>query len=74
MNPDTIDEYSVALGKLFRWIMFAMEIRMEDIRQRREHKEDLRIKRHDAQEKEKERNDKRNAGHDEAKLQFDDKV
>jgi predicted Holliday junction resolvase-like endonuclease len=74
MNLDAIDEYSVAIGKLFRWIMFAMEIRIEDIRQRREHKEDLRKSRTEAQEKEKERSDKRDAGHHEAKLNFDDKV
>jgi hypothetical protein len=42
MTLEAIDEYSVAVGKLYRWIMFAMEIRMEDIRQRREHKRDLR--------------------------------
>lgn len=39
---EDVDEYSVAIGKLYRWILFAMEIRIEDIRQRREHKEDLR--------------------------------
>lgn len=39
--------------------MFAMEIRIEDIRQRREHKEDMRKIRSEAIEKEKERGDKR---------------
>jgi len=74
LSLEAIDEYSVAIGKLYRWILFAMEIRIEDIRQRREHKDDLRKQRLECQEKEKERNDKRNAMHDEAKLQFDDKI
>ena len=74
MSLEAIDEYSVAIGKLYRWIMFSIEIRTEDIRQRREHKEDLRRARSEAQEKEKDRNDKRDAAHAEAKLQFDDKV
>ena len=71
---DSIDEYSVAIGKLYRWVMFAMEFRIENIRKRREEKDDLRKQRAEAQEKEKERQDKRNAMHDEAKQQFDDKV
>lgn len=49
VNLEQLDEYSVALGKLYRWIMFAMEIRMEDIRQRREHKELLKQQRLEAQ-------------------------
>jgi len=61
MNLEAIDEYSAAIGKLYRWILFAMEIRIEDITQRREHKEDLRRLRKEATEKEKERNDKRSA-------------
>lgn len=48
INLDQVDEYSAAVGKLYRWIMFAMEIRCEDIRQRREHKEDLRKSRAEA--------------------------
>ena len=74
MNLETIDEYSVAIGKLYRWIMFAMEIRIEDIRARREHKDDLRRIRAETQEKEKERQDKRNAMHEEAKLKFDEGI
>ena len=74
MSLESIDEYSMAIGKLYRWVMFAMEVRIEDIRQRREHNDDLRKQRAEAQEKEKERQDKRNAGHDEAKKIFDEKV
>lgn len=74
INIDKVDEYSVAIGKLLRWILFAMEIRIEDIRQRREHKDDLRKAKEEAELKEKERTDKKTAKHDEAKLEFDDKV
>lgn len=74
LSLEAIDEYSMAIGKLFRWVDFAMNVRIEDIRQRREHKEDLRRMRLEAQEKEKERQDKRNAGHDEAKRIFDEKI
>jgi len=42
MSLESIDEYSMAIGKLYRWVMFAMEVRIEDIRQRREHNDDLR--------------------------------
>lgn len=48
MTLEAIDEYSMAIGKLFRWIMFAIEVRIEDIRQRREHKRDLRAQRAEA--------------------------
>jgi len=48
LTLESVDEFSVAIGKLYRWILFAMEIRMEDIRQRREHKRDLRAARADA--------------------------
>jgi hypothetical protein len=32
-----IDDYSVAMGKLFRWLQSAIELREEDVIQRREH-------------------------------------
>lgn len=55
IHEDAVDEYSVALGKLYRWLQFAIDIRLEDIRQRREHKKELRAMRAEAQEKERER-------------------
>jgi hypothetical protein len=35
---DQVDEYSVALGKLFRWINLAIEVRIEDLKVRRSNK------------------------------------
>ena len=41
MDPDVIDEYSVPLGKLFRWLQLTLEVRKEDIVTRKEKKEKL---------------------------------
>lgn len=59
IQEDAVDEYSVALGKLHRWVVFAIDIRVEDIRQRREHKKELRAMRAEATEKERERQERR---------------
>lgn len=29
--PEVVDEYSVALGKLFKWLLTALELREEDV-------------------------------------------
>jgi hypothetical protein len=71
---DTVDEYSVALGKLHRWVLFAIDIRIQDIRQRRESKKELRAMRAEAMEKERERQEKRAAQFEDAKLAFDEKA
>ena len=34
-NEVDVDDYSVALGKLFRWVKQAIDIRYEDVRIRR---------------------------------------
>jgi len=74
IHEDAVDEYSAALGKLYRWLLFAIDIRLEDIRLRREHKKELRAMRSEAQEKERERLEKRAAQFEEAKLAFDEKA
>ncbi len=35
-EPEQVDDYSVALGKLFRWLQQALELREEDVVLRRE--------------------------------------
>ena len=30
-EPEHIDEYSIALGKLFRWLLLAVDLREEDV-------------------------------------------
>ena len=35
-EPEHVDEYSIALGKLFRWLQAAIELREEDVMIRRD--------------------------------------
>jgi hypothetical protein len=51
LNEDAIDEYSVPLGKLYRWVVMALDIRIEDIRRRKEEKANLKSEREEAQSK-----------------------
>lgn len=44
-EPEQVDEYSVALGKLFRWLQAAIDLREEDVMQRREHIQKLKEER-----------------------------
>lgn len=60
LNEDAIDEYSVPLGKLYRWVVMALDIRIEDIRRRKEEKANLKSEREEAQSKAQEREDKKN--------------
>lgn len=59
ISEDELDDYSVALGKLFKWLKLALECRIEDVKLRRKQKEMLRKKREKAIEDEKVRNEKR---------------
>ena len=31
LEPEVVDEYSVALGKLYRWMQYCIELRREDV-------------------------------------------
>lgn len=44
-EPEHIDEYSIALGKLFRWMLQAVDLREEDVQIRRDHKAKLKEER-----------------------------
>lgn len=35
-EPEQVDEYSIALGKLFRWLQAALDLREEDVMIRRD--------------------------------------
>lgn len=37
-QPEQVDEYSIALGRLFKWLLFSIEMRINDVISRREHK------------------------------------
>ena len=70
---DVVDEYSVALGKLLRWIRLAIEVRIEDLKVRRAHKKLLRTERQEALDKEAERMQKRKDEFEAAKAAYDAK-
>jgi hypothetical protein len=44
-EAEHVDEYSIPLGKLFRWMSSAMDLREEDVQIRRDHKAKLKEER-----------------------------
>jgi hypothetical protein len=68
-----VDEYSVALGKILRWIRLAIMVRTEDMKVRLAQNKKLREERQEALDKEKERMEKRNTEFEAAKQAWDDK-
>jgi len=36
VEEDKVDEYSVILGRIYRWVSQALELRIEDVRSRRD--------------------------------------
>lgn len=48
--PEQVDEYSIALGKLFKWMLLTLEMRISDVLSRREHKLKLKEERKIAEE------------------------
>ena len=74
ITEEQVDEYSVALGKLYRWIHLAIEFRIEDVKIRRKQKVQLRAERKQAETLEQERLDKKKALYDEQKQAFDEKA
>lgn len=55
ISEDDVDEYSMVLGKIFRWLLMALELRIEDVTNRKKQKEKEREFRQDAIEREAER-------------------
>ena len=55
VEPEQVDEYSVALGKIYRWMQYCIEVRKEDVQARRELKKKLREEREAAQTEKEER-------------------
>ena len=55
INEEDVDEYSITLGKIFRWLLMALELRIEDVTNRKKQKEKEREYRADAMEREAER-------------------
>lgn len=42
INEEDLEEYSVALCKLHKWLMLAINVRIEDVKMRRNNKDKLR--------------------------------
>jgi hypothetical protein len=68
---EQVDEYSAALGKILRWIKFAITSRIEDVKNRRAIKKRLRLERQHAIQLEQNRLDKRKKTFEEQKELFD---
>ena len=59
ISDEMVDEYCVPVGRIYRWIIMAVDLRIKDVRQRRAKKAQLRQEREEAIEKEHERVEKR---------------
>ena len=44
-EPEGVDEYSIPLGKLYRWLLQAIDLREEDVQMRKDHKAKLKEER-----------------------------
>lgn len=61
LEEEKVDEYSVILGRLHRWVTQAVELRMDDVRSRRDHIAYLTYEREQAVAEDKTRSEKREA-------------
>lgn len=72
-EPEQVDDYSIALGKLFRWLQTAIELREEDVVLRREHIAKLKDERQVAKDAAEERDKLRDHDLNTAIAEFDAK-
>jgi len=73
VEEEKVDEYSVILGRIYRWVTQALELRIEDVRNRRDTIAILKYEREQALAEDKARNEKRLAALDEKQQEHDDK-
>lgn len=59
ISEEELEEYSVALCKLYKWLKLAIDVRVEDVKMRRGNKKRLKEKREKAIDAERERMEKR---------------
>ena len=71
LNEEVIHEHSAALGKLYYWIVHAIELRINDVVSRRQQKTREREQRQEAQDREAERLEKREEALAAAKEKFE---
>lgn len=70
-TQEEVDEYSVALGRLYKWLTFALELRIEDVKMRRVKKKKERDHREECEEKENDRVEKRQTDMEKAREDFE---
>lgn len=61
MDEEKVDEYSVVLGRVHRWVTTALDLRIEDVRNRRDTIAQLKHEREMAVAEDKARTEKREA-------------
>ena len=61
VEEERVDEYSIILGRIHRWVSQALDLRVEDVRNRRDTIAILKYEREQALAEEKARNEKREA-------------
>ena len=70
-TQEDVDAYSTALGRLFKWLTFALELRIEDVRMRRMKKKKERDYREECEERENDRVEKRQQDMEKAREEFE---
>ena len=67
VEEEKVDEYSVVLGRVHRWVTQALDLRVEDVRNRRDTVAQLKHEREQAMAEDKARTEKREAALEEKK-------
>jgi len=67
-----MDDFSIALGKLFKWLKMALDTRINDVISRIQEKEKERAIRQEAVEREEERLERRNEALEDAKAAWEE--
>lgn len=73
MEEEKVDDYSTILGRIFRWVTQALELRTEDVKNRRD---SIAVRKHErdmAMAEDKARTEKRQAALEEKSQEHDEK-
>lgn len=73
MEEEKVDEYSIILGRIHRWIAQALDLRVEDVRNRRDTIAILKHEREQALAEDKSRTEKREAALEEKQTEHEEK-
>ena len=71
ITEEEVDEFAVSLGKLFKWLAMAIDLRIDDVKTRRKFKQKERENREDVKLREEERMERRQNELNEAKEAFE---